>query len=53
MALMQGGMMVTEYEVKFVQLSQYVPELIPDERARCDRFRFGLLQEVKMYLLVL
>ena len=25
--------------------------MIPDERARCDRFRFGLTQDVKMYLL--
>ena len=36
MVLVQGGMTVTEYEVKFVRLSQYEPELIPNERARSD-----------------
>ena len=43
MVLVQGGMTMTEYEVKFVRLSQYAPKLISDERARCDQFRFGLL----------
>ena len=40
--LVQGGLSVTEYEFRFVRLSQYAPELIPDERTRCDHFCFGL-----------
>ncbi|GMI66048.1 hypothetical protein HRI_000274100 [Hibiscus trionum] len=44
-------MSVAEYEVQFVRLSQYAPGLVPDERARCERFRYGLETDVKMYLL--
>ena len=35
MVLVHGRSSVSEYEVRFVRLSQYAPELIPDERARC------------------
>ncbi|GMI79845.1 hypothetical protein HRI_001653800 [Hibiscus trionum] len=51
MSLTQGSMNVAEYEVQFVRLSQYAPELVPDERARCERFRYGLVTDVKMYVL--
>ncbi|GMI64584.1 hypothetical protein HRI_000127700 [Hibiscus trionum] len=51
MSLTQGSMTVVEYEVQFVRLSQYAPELVPDERARCERFRYGLVTDVKMYAL--
>ncbi|KAL4383589.1 hypothetical protein GQ457_15G017170 [Hibiscus cannabinus] len=34
MALVQGGMSVTDYEIQFVRLSQYAPELVPTERDR-------------------
>ncbi|GMI64774.1 hypothetical protein HRI_000146700 [Hibiscus trionum] len=51
MSLTQGSMSVAEYEVQFVRLSQYAPELVPDERARCERFHYGLETDVKMYLL--
>ncbi|KAL4285418.1 hypothetical protein GQ457_16G021580 [Hibiscus cannabinus] len=50
MALVQGGMSVTDYEIQFVRLSQYAPELVPTERDRCDRFRYGLVKEVKTYI---
>ncbi|KAK8713038.1 hypothetical protein V6N13_148265 [Hibiscus sabdariffa] len=51
MALVQGNMSVTDYEIQFVRLSQYAPELVPTERDRCDRFRYGLVKEVKTYML--
>ncbi|KAK8701251.1 hypothetical protein V6N13_019641 [Hibiscus sabdariffa] len=51
MALVQGRMSVPEYEVKFIRLSQYAPELIPDERSRCNRFFYGLETDIKTYLL--
>ncbi|GMI67523.1 hypothetical protein HRI_000421600 [Hibiscus trionum] len=51
MSLTQGSMSVAEYEVQFVRLSQYAPELIPDERERCERFRYGLVTDVKTYML--
>ncbi|KAL4376493.1 hypothetical protein GQ457_02G033130 [Hibiscus cannabinus] len=35
MALVQGSMSLTDYEIQFVRLSQYAPELVPTER---DRF---------------
>ncbi|KAK8625987.1 hypothetical protein V6N13_133642 [Hibiscus sabdariffa] len=41
MALVQGSMSVTDYEIQFVRLSQYAPELVPTERDRCDRFSLG------------
>ncbi|KAK8691268.1 hypothetical protein V6N13_074784 [Hibiscus sabdariffa] len=51
MALVQGSMSVTDYEILFVRLSQYAPELVPTERDRCDRFSYGLVKEVKTYML--
>ncbi|KAK9036795.1 hypothetical protein V6N11_021722 [Hibiscus sabdariffa] len=45
MALVQGSMLVADYEIQFVRLSQYAPELVPTERDRCDRFRYGLTKE--------
>ncbi|KAK8990844.1 hypothetical protein V6N11_028802 [Hibiscus sabdariffa] len=51
MALVQGSMSVTDYEIQFVRLSQYAPELVPTKRDRCDRFRYGLVKEVKTYML--
>ncbi|KAK8669760.1 hypothetical protein V6N13_107184 [Hibiscus sabdariffa] len=51
MALVQGSMSVSDYEVQFVRLSQYAFELVPTERDRCDQFRYGLVKEVKTYVL--
>ncbi|KAL4318940.1 hypothetical protein GQ457_18G015780 [Hibiscus cannabinus] len=34
MALVQGSMSVMDYEIQFVRLSQYAPELVPTERDR-------------------
>ncbi|GMI70942.1 hypothetical protein HRI_000763500 [Hibiscus trionum] len=51
MSLMQGTMTVAEYEIQFVRLSQFAPELIPNERERCERFRYGLVTDVKTFML--
>ncbi|XP_052478755.1 uncharacterized protein LOC128034084 [Gossypium raimondii] len=47
---LEGDIYVVDYEVEFVQLSQYAPELLLFERDRCKRFRFGLNREVRVYL---
>ncbi|GMJ04407.1 hypothetical protein HRI_004109900 [Hibiscus trionum] len=44
-------MTVAEYEIQFVRLSQYAPELVPDERERCECFRYGLVTDVKTFML--
>ncbi|GMI90052.1 hypothetical protein HRI_002674500 [Hibiscus trionum] len=51
MSLTQGIMTVAEYEIQFVRLSQYAPELIPNERERCERFRYILVTDVKTFML--
>ncbi|GMI94589.1 hypothetical protein HRI_003128200 [Hibiscus trionum] len=51
MALVQGNRTMSEYEIQFVRLSQYAPELIPEEKERCERFRYGLTTDVKTYML--
>ncbi|GMI78268.1 hypothetical protein HRI_001496100 [Hibiscus trionum] len=51
MSLVQGSMTVAEYEIQFVCLSQYAPELILDERERCEHFRYGLVTDVKTFML--
>ena len=40
----QGSMTVTEYLKKFIQLSRYAAEDLPNEWARKDRFMSGLQQ---------
>ncbi|GMI94600.1 hypothetical protein HRI_003129300 [Hibiscus trionum] len=44
-------MSVAEYEIQFICLSKYAPELISSERERCERFRYGLVADVKTYML--
>ncbi|GMI89890.1 hypothetical protein HRI_002658300 [Hibiscus trionum] len=44
-------MYVAEYEIQFVRLSQFAPELIPSERERCERFHYRLVADVKTYML--
>ncbi|GMI78321.1 hypothetical protein HRI_001501400 [Hibiscus trionum] len=46
-----GSMYVAEYEIQFVRLSQYAPKLIPSEREICERFRYGLVADLKTYML--
>ncbi|GMJ08345.1 hypothetical protein HRI_004503700 [Hibiscus trionum] len=51
MSLVQGNMTVAEYEVQFVRLSPYAPDMVLSDMHRCDRFRYGLVQEVKTFIL--
>ena len=45
--LRQGMMSVTEYEVKFDQLSRYAIHLIATEQDKCSKFEDGLQLEIK------
>ncbi|KAL3745370.1 hypothetical protein ACJRO7_014470 [Eucalyptus globulus] len=49
----QGTMIVDQYEVKFVELSQYAPELVENPVDRAKRFRDGLRPEVRSPLVPL
>ncbi|GMJ10681.1 hypothetical protein HRI_004737300 [Hibiscus trionum] len=51
MALVQGSLTMSDYEVQFVRLSQYASELVRTEKECCERFRYGLVQDVKIYML--
>ncbi|CAI9763146.1 unnamed protein product [Fraxinus pennsylvanica] len=44
--LVQRSMSVTEYHVKFVELSKYTIALVDDERDRCRQFEQGLRAEI-------
>ena len=37
-------MSVMEYDIKFTQLSQYTPHLVPTKRIRIERFVDGLVR---------
>ena len=39
-------MTVTEYEIRFIQLSQHVPSVVAREKDRCRRFEEGLNYEI-------
>ncbi|XP_055800410.1 uncharacterized protein LOC129869841, partial [Solanum dulcamara] len=45
--LKQEGMSVKEYGLKFIQLSRYAPEMIPDVRSKMRKFVSGLGRHVK------
>ena len=45
--LTQGSMSVLEYEQKFVELSRFAPELIPNETEKCRRFMKGLWLDIQ------
>ncbi|KAK8698102.1 hypothetical protein V6N13_114233 [Hibiscus sabdariffa] len=44
-------MSVSDYEIQFVRLSQYAHELVPTKRDRYNGFKYGLIKEVKTYVL--
>ena len=44
--LTQGGKIVEEYEIKFMELVKYVPYLDTDER-QAERFVFGLNPQIR------
>ena len=41
--LLQGGMSVHDYSLKFIQFSKYAPSLVSDTRQEMGRFVMGLL----------
>ena len=45
--LVQGDMMVSEYQTKFIELSRYCPNLVADDEERCVKFREGLRQNIR------
>ena len=45
--LRQRAMTVAEYEVRFTQLSHYVPMMVTTERDRCRRFEEGLHYDIQ------
>jgi hypothetical protein len=47
MDLTQGGMSVTEYASRFVQLSRFAPYLIPDEEKKAKKFERGLNPRIR------
>ena len=44
--LRQGTMTVTEYEIRFIQLSQHAPSVVAREKDRCRHFEEGLNYEI-------
>ena len=44
-------MSVSEYAKEFTRLSKYAPRLVPDEAARVDRFRAGMISPLYNALL--
>lgn len=48
--LHQGRMSVTEYEIEFTELSQYVEFLVPTETEKVRRFIEGLTYGIKVYM---
>lgn len=40
-------MTVKEYGLKFIQLSRYAPQMVPDMRAKMKKFISGLNKHVK------
>ncbi|XP_016737894.2 uncharacterized protein [Gossypium hirsutum] len=51
--LKQGTRIVSEYERKFVRLSQYVSEWVQSETEMCKHFEKGLNKEIKLLIEIL
>ncbi|XP_022853854.1 uncharacterized protein LOC111375282 [Olea europaea var. sylvestris] len=45
--LVQGQMIVVEYQVKFIELSKYAQVLVSNEIDKCRRFENGLREEIR------
>ena len=46
-------MSVTEYELKFVRLSQYARECVSNEAIMCKRFEDGLNEDIHLFVGIL
>ena len=51
LGLKQGGMSVTEYRDKYIELSRYAPAVIADDEDKQDHFGNGLSGAIKYQLL--
>ena len=40
--LTQGEMIISQYDAQYTRLSHYVEHLIPNEKAKVERFVYGL-----------
>jgi hypothetical protein len=45
--LVQGTMTVEQYSAKFLELSRFAPNLVPDEESKAERFENGLNPRIK------
>jgi hypothetical protein len=45
--LVQGAMMVEQYFARFLELSRFAPNLVPDEESKVERFENGLNSRIK------
>ncbi|XP_077242571.1 uncharacterized protein LOC143883093 [Tasmannia lanceolata] len=45
--LVQGNMIVDEYETEFDRLARHVPTMVPDENAKRDKFEHGLAMYIQ------
>ena len=52
LALKQGGMSVSEYRDKFIQLSRYASADVATDGQKQDYFRLGLVAPIRYQLLV-
>ena len=50
--LVQGSMTMEEYAAKFIELSRFVPHLIPDEHKKVMKFQKGLNDKIRPHILV-
>jgi hypothetical protein len=46
-------MTVTQYSTKFIELSRYAPTLIPNDRAKAEKFLDGLSARIKERIAIL
>jgi hypothetical protein len=51
LALKQGGMSVSEYRDKFIELSRYAPEDVPDDDKKQELFMDGLVGPLQYHLM--
>jgi hypothetical protein len=50
LSLQQGGMSVTEYRDRFIELSHYAPEEVEDDPKKQERFMEGLAGPLRYQL---
>jgi hypothetical protein len=51
--LVQGDMTVEQYSAKFIELSRFTTNLIPDEESKAEQFKNGLNPHIKEIVICL